>query len=242
MYELIQSFLDNESRFGRLMTRAGIIIGANLMFVVFSLPGITIGAGWAALYYVMLKTLRGSGTLNPFREFWKGFRDNFRQATLCWIVFLLLAVICWMDLRICNRAGGYVSYFRYGIYAVGFVIIILVSYLMPVMAAFKDTIPHLIRNAFFFAFKNPVKMVGMLFIHTVPMIITYSDLKSLPLYAFLWCFIGFGAVAMAGASMMLAEFSPFLDSGNEKKESDGGGEFNDDEQRMLEEMMKLDGM
>ena len=34
---LIRGFLDNDSFFGRFMTKLGIIIAANLMFVVFSL-------------------------------------------------------------------------------------------------------------------------------------------------------------------------------------------------------------
>ena len=44
MRELMSSFLSNDSAFGRLMTRCGVVIGANLMFVLFSLPVITIGA------------------------------------------------------------------------------------------------------------------------------------------------------------------------------------------------------
>ena len=74
----IQGFLDNNSFFGKLMTKIGIIIAANLMFVVFSVPFITIGAGLTALYHVMFKTLRGGGICNPFKEFWAGFKSNFK--------------------------------------------------------------------------------------------------------------------------------------------------------------------
>ena len=35
---LIRSFLDNDSVFGKLMTRCGILIGANLMFILFCIP------------------------------------------------------------------------------------------------------------------------------------------------------------------------------------------------------------
>ena len=33
--------------------------------------------------------------------------------------------------------------------------------------------------------------------------LTYSDLANLPLYAFLWCFFGFGAVEMLSASFVI---------------------------------------
>ena len=72
-----------------LMTRIGIVIGANLMFVLFTLPVFTTGAALAGLYTVMFKTLRGDGVLNPFRVFWKGFKENFRQATLFFLVFFV---------------------------------------------------------------------------------------------------------------------------------------------------------
>ena len=49
MHELIGSFLSNESPFGRLMSRIGIIIVANLLFILCSLPVITMGASLCAM-------------------------------------------------------------------------------------------------------------------------------------------------------------------------------------------------
>ena len=37
MHHFINSFMSNDSPFGRLMTKIGIIICANLMFILFSL-------------------------------------------------------------------------------------------------------------------------------------------------------------------------------------------------------------
>ena len=61
------------------MSRIFIMIGANLMFVLFSLPVITIGPGLAALFYVMLETLHKDDSLNPFKYFWKGFVMNLKN-------------------------------------------------------------------------------------------------------------------------------------------------------------------
>ena len=48
MRDWINSFLSNDSTFGKTMTKIGIIAGANLLFVIFSLPVVTLGAAWAA--------------------------------------------------------------------------------------------------------------------------------------------------------------------------------------------------
>ena len=90
MHELLTSLISNESAFGRLMTRCGTVIAANIMFVLFSLPVVTAGAALTALHHVMFKMLRSKEPINPFVQFWKGFRGNFRQATIAWLIALAL--------------------------------------------------------------------------------------------------------------------------------------------------------
>ena len=150
MNNMVQGFLDNDSFFGRFMTKLGIIIAANIMFVLLSIPFFTIGAGFSALYYVMFRTLRSEGVVNPFKEFWTGLRMNFKQATITWILFVLLIAFLLMDIRICNAAGGTLGYLKIGVYAIGAAAVILYLYLIPVMTVFEDSLPHLIRNTVFF--------------------------------------------------------------------------------------------
>ena len=197
MREQINAFLSNDSSFGKAMTKIGIIIGANLMFVLFSLPLVTAGAAWAALCHVMLKTLRGDGVLNPFRQFWAGFRGNFKQATIVWIAALALFAFGTADVQICLKAEGWVAGLRYPIYGLGGILLILLIYLFPTMAAFENSIGVLIRHSIYFALKKPLKLIVLLFFHVFPLYLTYSDAQYLPLYAFLWCFFGFGAIARA---------------------------------------------
>ena len=210
MREILSGFLSNDSTFGKLMTRLGIIIGANLMFVLFSLPVVTAGAALAALYHVMFKTLRGSGVLNPFRAFWTGFRTNFRQATLVWLLALAFAALAWADLRFLLHAGGAAALFRYPVYAVCVVSAVLLLYFFPTLAAFDASVPGLFRNAFFFLLKQPWKAVVIVFFDVFPLYLTYSDPQWGPLYAFIWFFFGFGAVTMLGAALLLPLFRPYL--------------------------------
>ena len=210
MRERINAFLANESSFGKLMTKLGIIIGANLMFVLFSLPVLTIGAAWAALEHVMLKTLRGDGVLNPFKQFWIGFRSNFKQATAAWIIVLAVAVLGWIDVRFLLHMGGPMVNFRYAIYAVGVVLLIGVIYLYPTMAAFANKLPVLFRSGYYFALKKPLRLIVLLFFHVFPLLLTYLDAQMMPLYAFLWTFFGFGAIAMLTAKLLLPLFTPLL--------------------------------
>ena len=244
MNTLIQGFLDNDSFFGKFMTKLGIIIAANIMFALLSIPFITIGAGFSALYYVMFRTLRGDGVVNPFREFWAGLKANFKQATIAWILFVLLAAFLAVDIRICNAAGGALGVVKIGVYAVLAVVVIVYLYLIPVMTAFDDTLPHLIRNAVYFLIKKPWKTVVILFFDIFPFVLTYSDLQSLPLYAFLWVLCGFGLQAMLGATLLLPEFAPYLASKEEEAEEEAAEPESHmrTEEEILEDMRRLDGL
>ena len=254
MSELVQSFLDNESPFGRLMTRIGVVVAANILFVIFSIPVVTGGAAFVALYHVMLKALRGDGVINPFKQFWAGFRNNFRQATLYWLALLALVAFGAFDVRLCNTFGGPFVYVKYAIFAMGGIAFIITLYLFPTMAAFANTIPNLMKSALYFAIKKPLKLLVIVFFNVFPMVLTYSDPQTLPLYAFLWSTCGFGLIALLGATLLLPEFKPYLpevdacgdfilDPEDEARWADSsGGAPEKTEAEILEEMRKLDGL
>lgn len=239
MNSFFQGFLDNDSFFGRFMTKFGIIIAANLMFVIFSLPFVTMGAGLVALYHVMFKTLRSGGVVNPFRQFWIGFKTNFRQATVAWLVFVFIMGFLTVDLQICAQAGGAIASLRFVIYIIGAAVIFLYLYLLPTMSAFSDTLPRLIRNSMVFLVRKPWKFAVIAFFDIFPFILTYSDLKDLPLYAFIWVLCGFGLLAMLGATLLLPEFRPFLPVVD--SEGDFVADPGEDEYAAMDDLRELDG-
>ena len=247
---LLRGFLDNDSAFGRLMTRCWIIIACNVLFVLLTLPVVTIGPAWAAMDYVLLRTLRGDGDLNPLREFWKGFRMNFKQAFVCGLAILALGGFLALEIYWCGQFGGVFQMFRLGLVMILSAVVILALYLFPVMAAFQGDIPTLLKHSLYFAFHRPLHLLTIAFFHIFPLFLTYSDLTNLPLYAFLWCFFGFGAVEMLSASLLLRDFVKYLPAvdqfGNFLTDEELGAGASDEsaaeksEVEILEEMRKLD--
>ncbi len=210
MHEIIGSLISNESLFGRIMTRIGTVIAANILFALCCMPVVTAGAGLAALYHTMLKMLRSKDAINPFKQFWKGFTGNFKQATVVWLISLVLIIMGIFNVRICRQAAGFIGSLRYGVYALGLILFIILIYLFPTMAAFSDTLPNLIRSSLYWAMRKPFKLLVNLFFHFFPMFLTYTDRHFLPLYAFIWAMFGFGAVALLTSYLLLSEFEPYL--------------------------------
>lgn len=89
----------------RALSKICDMVCLNVLWLVCSIPIITIGASTAALYTVMLKMVKNEeGYI--FRGFFKAFKSNFRQSTIMWLILLLLGIICWIDYRVSGMMPG----------------------------------------------------------------------------------------------------------------------------------------
>ncbi len=82
-------------------------MGLSLLWLVFSLPVITMGAASAALYATAHRCLqKNEGHI--VATFWNAFRENFKRSTLCWLVQLLILALLVLDAGVFRsmKAGG----------------------------------------------------------------------------------------------------------------------------------------
>ena len=207
---MFHQFLSNESRFGRLMTRLGILIAANLLFLISCIPVVTAGAGLCALHHTMLKALRGDGEINPFAQFYLGFKRNFKQATAAFLLLLALAVLLALEIFWCTQFTGPVAAFRYGLYAIAMAALLLSLYLFPTMAAFDAPLSRLLANSFAFAMKSLLTALCVIVTSVVPIVLTLAGGRYQPLFAFIWCMMGASGLVMLHDSMLLRLFRPYL--------------------------------
>lgn len=76
-----------ESKLSQALTWLIDIIFSGILWCLFSLPLVTVGAASCAVYYTAVKCIRHDrGRLWPV--FWRGFRENFRSATRIWLLYL----------------------------------------------------------------------------------------------------------------------------------------------------------
>lgn len=188
----------------------GDIIIANLLFLLCSVPLITIGPSLTALYHCMLRTVKGNNN-GTVRTFFRAFKENFRQSLIAWLSFVAAALILFLNLRFLNSqdssAAGLLFLLSLSIVAL---LVLLFLYTFPVIAAFSDTLPHLLRNALAFAFLHFPSTLLIVTVSILPMFMTYQDLKLLPLYAFCWFFFGFGLTAYVNSVVLYRMFRPYL--------------------------------
>ena len=132
------------------------------------------------------------------RSFFKSFKTNFRQATLIWLLILLIAAVLGGDYYIITKSGiQFSSVLVVLIMAAAVLVICTTLYVFPVLAKFDNTIMGTIRNAFIMSILQLPKTVVMFVMAFFPLIIYLVSLRLIPII-FLF---GFSLPAYASAML-----------------------------------------
>lgn len=80
------------SKFYQTVTQIIDCVILSLLWIVFSLPVITIGASTTALYHTVDKVIRREEG-HIWKEFWRVFRRDFKRATALWLLMALILCV-----------------------------------------------------------------------------------------------------------------------------------------------------
>lgn len=97
--------LNLDNSFFRLMGRVGDVVLLNLLWALCCVPVVTAGASAAALLSVARRMAAGE----PYRvwgDFFRAFRQNWRQATLLWLALAAAGALFAADVVIAYRLPG----------------------------------------------------------------------------------------------------------------------------------------
>ena len=87
-------FFSYDNPVWRFVLRVGMIWWLNILWLVTSLPVVTIGASTTALIYAGMKLRHDDGYATA--NFFHSFKDNFRQSTVIWLIYAAVgAVLAW---------------------------------------------------------------------------------------------------------------------------------------------------
>ncbi|MBQ9765906.1 MAG: DUF624 domain-containing protein [Lachnospiraceae bacterium] len=188
----MDKFFSTEGKFFRGLEKIVNVVYLNILWIIFSLPIITIGASTTALFSVMMKLARDrEGYI--FQGFWKAFKENFKQSTLIWLIDMAIATFLVADMyfffNVEWSSGRYI-----GMIFIGVTVIFILGllYMFPLQAQFENKVKQTIRNAFFLASKHFSYSVLLLFILLLTIFLMY-----LFWYIAGWCIIGIGAFVSA---------------------------------------------
>ena len=131
----------------RALSKICDMVFLNVLWVICSIPIVTIGASTTALYTVMLKLVRNEeGYI--FRSFFRAFKENFKQSTLIWLIIAAFSVVWWVDFRIAGMMGaGVGEVLRIIFLIVAFLLLSVTIYVFPLTARYENKISATLKNA-----------------------------------------------------------------------------------------------
>ena len=140
----------------QLFNKIADCICLSVLWIVSSLPVITLGAATTALYYSMNKCIRRSEG-GIWKTFWHSFRMNFKQATGLWLILFavygILIACCYSSYLMCTN--GYLpKELFYFLLIVMAAVTLWASFVFPYLARFQNTNRNVLKNCVYIALMN----------------------------------------------------------------------------------------
>ena len=195
----------------RFLTKIADLMVLNILFCVTSIPLITIGASWTALYSVTLKMVRDEeGSVS--RSYFRSFRQNFKQATLLWLGVLVVLALLVLDIRVLNgmAEGTAPGLLRVGVEILALLGIMVLQYLFPSLARFEASLADTLKNACIMALAHLPKTALMTAAAVGAVWITLINNTTIAIGLMVWPLIGFALMAFGNSGILRKIFDNYV--------------------------------
>lgn len=165
--------LDIDGPLVTFLSKMADMMWLTILTMICCIPIVTIGASLTALNYVALRMARNEDGYVT-RSFFKAFKENFKQATIIWLLFLVVFAFLFVDYRILTttevQVPGAVQWIL-----LTFAVFVLFTFVFvwPVLAKFGNTVRRTILNAFAISAAQFPKTILMIFMYAVPFLLWY---------------------------------------------------------------------
>lgn len=169
--------------------KMGKLLLLNLLWLLCSLPIVTIGASTVAMYYVLFKIIRNEDA-GIIASFFHSFKDNFRQCIPITLIFLFFGFLIHVEFVCCLTMSGTQKTLFLIIFLVFFIVYASVySYVFPLQSHFSNSIKQTHKNALILSLQNFKITCSLLILNLSPILffVLWQELfiRTLPLWIFL---------------------------------------------------------
>lgn len=211
----MRKFFSDSNPVIRGLTKLADLMWLNALFIITSLPLFTIGAAASALYYESMRVVQGEEAYIT-RDFFKAFKNNFKYATIVWIVSAFLLLLFGYTFYVLGKSDLSYAHIAMGILGVPIILIcFMLLYVFPIMSRFENTLMNTVINALLISLAQFPKTILMLAFSAVPILLVLSSLNWFPLLIL----GGFAIVAYVNGSFMNKIFEKIQNKENDRQES-----------------------
>lgn len=210
---MFQGLFNYDNPVWRFIGKLGDLILLNILWTVCSIPVITIGASTTAVYYVTLKMVRDEND-STVRSFFHSFKDNFKQATAIWAIFLAVGLILAFDIwffvtgqaPVPGIAGNLMTAISGGM---AILYLFTYIYVFPIQARFYNPVKYTIRNAFIMSIRHLFQTVEIVCMDILIVIGAIASLFYMPQIFALFILFGMPLMAFANSYLFVPIFKRY---------------------------------
>lgn len=175
-------FFSLDSPLMQALGKVADLMWLNVLTLICCLPIVTIGASLTAMNYMALKIVRNEECYIT-RGFFKSFRENFKQATLIWLILLVMIVILAADFMIMygNADSGFGRVVWGVIAAASLMVAFTMMFVFPVLAKFENTVFKTLKNSFMMSLMKFPRTIVMLVVYAIPPVLFFTVVSAMPL-------------------------------------------------------------
>lgn len=205
----MRGFFNMDSPIMRFLSKLCDLIILNILCIICCIPIITAGASITALFSVTLKMVKGEESY-IVRGFFKGFKDNFKQATIIWLIMAVFGIFMYMDYRAAYVLPTNVrNVFQVMIGAIMILYAMLFTYIFPYLARFENSIKNIFKNSLLIAVLNLPWTLLMTVLPIALVFITFLTSYTLVYGSMIWILFGFSLVAYMNSGIFRKVFAKY---------------------------------
>lgn len=189
-----------------MMTASDLLI-LNCLWILTSLPVVTIGASTAALYRVVLDMhLQADG--GNIKRFFRAWKENWKQATMLWLPTLAVLVLFFFVFQSFEILAGSIGFaIKLLLCLVTLVTLMINAYGYAYMCFFEDKLITVAKNAFGLAVQKLPITAGMVLINMAPLILLVLSAQLFMILLIFWLLIGVALSSYINAKMIFRIFN-----------------------------------
>ncbi len=213
---MLKSIFSPDNPVFRFIIKIGYCWWLDILWLVTSIPVITIGASTTALIYSAMKLHKDEGY--PTRNFFHSFKENFRQATVIWLIYLAAGALLMLGAVYWNQSRVSGHFFAQAvIWALILLYVISISYVFAIQSKFVNPVSRTIIYSFLLPLRNLRET--LLILVTIAAVV-YFNVTTIFLVNFWTLNLGIGLIAFLFAVFYSNVFKKYIPAQEEPAEDE----------------------
>lgn len=204
-----------DNPFFAFMGRVGDILILNILFVITSIPVVTIGMSLSAMYRVTLRMARKECNYVA-KEYFRACREEWKKSTVIWLIMLMSGGVLVFDVTVGKDMWNALNA------AVGALIFIwgmLFTYVFAVQARFENTVKNIFKNALYMAVRHFPFTVIMMVLNAIPAVCILFGSMTMALATPIYVAAGFTVTARINSIFLNRIFRKYAPEEEEEEDA-----------------------